>query len=82
MLFSYRSGYSKIKFQSIDEKKVFATGFMIRDFFFVFSGAIFGIRWFESFCRLNGSISKKSFFSVSRVQILLKGKWACFEKPK
>ena len=49
MLFSYRSGYSKIKFQSIDEKKVFATGFMIRGFFFVFSGAIFGIRWFESF---------------------------------
>ena len=61
MLFSYRSGYSKIKFQSIDEKKVFATGFMIRGFFFVFSGAIFGIRWFESFCRLNGSISKKTF---------------------
>ena len=26
--------YSKIKFQSIDEKKVFATGFMIRGFFF------------------------------------------------
>ena len=61
MLFSYRSGYSKIKFQSIDEKKVFATGFMIRGFFFVFSGAIFGIRWFESFCRLDGSISKKLF---------------------
>ena len=38
MLFSYRSGYSKIKFQSIDEKKVFATGFMIRGFFFVFTG--------------------------------------------
>jgi len=53
--------YSKIKFQSIDEKKVFATGFMIRGFFFVFSGAIFGIRWFESFCRLKGSISKKLF---------------------
>ena len=32
-----------------------------RGFFFVFSGAIFGIRWFESFCRLNGSISKKTF---------------------
>ena len=30
-------------------------------FFFVFSGAIFGIRWFESFCLLNGSISKKLF---------------------
>ena len=29
--------------------------------FFVFSGAIFGIRWFKSFCRLNGSISKKTF---------------------
>ena len=47
MLFSYRSGYSKIKFQSIDEKKVFAMGFMIRGFFFVFSGAIFGIRWVQ-----------------------------------
>ena len=34
---------------------------MIRGFFFVFSGAIFGIRWFESFCLLNGSISKKLF---------------------
>lgn len=39
-------------------------------FFFVFSGAIFGIRWFESFCRLNGSISKKSFFSVSGFESL------------
>ena len=30
-------------------------------FLFVFSGAIFGIRRFESFCLLNGSISKKTF---------------------
>ena len=42
---------------------ILATGFIIRGFFFVFSGAIFGIRWFESFCRLNGSISKKSFLA-------------------
>ena len=53
--------YSKIKFQSIDEKKVFATDFMIRGFFFVFSRSIFGFRGFRSFSWLNGSISKKSF---------------------
>ena len=34
-----------------------------RGFFFVFSGAIFGIRWFESFCRLNESISKNLFLA-------------------
>ena len=37
--------------------------FCCRGFFFVFSGAIFGIRWFESFCRLNGSISKNLFLA-------------------
>jgi len=41
--------YSKVKFQSIDEKKVFATAFMIRGFFFVFSRSVFGIRGFKSF---------------------------------
>ena len=56
MLFSYRSGYSKIKFQSIDEKKVFATGFMIRGFFFVFSRSIFGFRGFGSSRRRDGSV--------------------------
>ena len=75
MLFSYRSGYSKIKFQSIDEKKGFATGFMIRGFFFVFSRSVFGFRGFRSFSWLNGSISKKSFFSVSWVRILSKKGW-------
>ena len=37
--------------------------FCCRGFFFVFSGAIFGIRWFESFCRLNESISKNLFLA-------------------
>ena len=47
------------KFQFVGEfyLKEYAT--VRRGFFFVFSGAIFGIRWFESFCRLNGSVSKK-----------------------
>jgi hypothetical protein len=63
-----------IKFQFVGEfyLKEYAT--VRRGFFFVFSGAIFGIRWFESFCRFNGSNSKKTFFRLSRVQILLKGK--------
>ena len=56
MLFSYRSGYSKIKFQSIDEKKVFATGFMSRGFFFVFSRSVFGIRGFDPYRRRDGSV--------------------------
>jgi hypothetical protein len=51
------------KFQFVGEfyLKEYAT--VRRGFFFVFSGAIFGIRWFESFCRHNGSISKKSFLA-------------------
>ena len=47
-------------------------------FFFIFSGAIFEIRWFESFCRLNGSISKKTFFRVSWVRVLAEKGWICF----
>ena len=45
-----------IKFQFVGEiySKEYAT--VRRGFFFVFSGAIFGIRWFESFCWLNESI--------------------------
>ena len=66
------------KFQFVGEINIFATGFMIRGFFFVFSGAIFGIRWFESFYRLNGSISKKSIFSVSWVRSLSEKGWICF----
>ena len=48
---------------NLSMRKKFLPRVMIRGFFFVFSGAIFGIRWFESFCRLNGSISKKSFLA-------------------
>ena len=70
--------YSKMKFQSIDEKKVFATGFMIRGFFFVFSRSIFGFRGFRSFSCLNGFISKKRFFGVSWVRILSKKGWTDF----
>ena len=49
MLFSYRSGYSKIKFQSIDEKKVFATGFD---------------PWLFLWHTLSKSIRRASFFEI------------------
>ena len=78
MLFSYRSGYSKIKFQSIDEKKVFATGFMIRGFSFVFSRSVFGIRGFKSFRLNNGLFLKNEFFKISWVRILSKKGWTDF----
>ena len=66
------------KFQFVGEfcLKKYAT--VRRGFFFVFSGAIFGIRWFESFCWLNGSISKKTFFRVSWVRVLAEKGWICF----
>jgi len=53
----------KNKFQFVGELYLKEYATVRRGFFFVFSGAIFGIRWFESFCRLNGSISKNLFLA-------------------
>ena len=68
--------YSKIKFQSIDEKKVFATGFMIRGFFFVFSRSVFGIRGFDPYRRRDGSVLEsavcKQFVSKAKKRKNLK----------
>lgn len=49
------------EFQFVGELYLKEYATVRRGFFFVFSGAIFGIRRFESFCRHNGSISKKLF---------------------
>ena len=51
------------KFQFVGEFYLKEYSTVRRGFFFVFSGATFGIRRFESFCRLNGSISKKLFLA-------------------
>ena len=39
-----------------------------RGFFFVFSGAIFGIRWFEFFCRLNGSMEIRKKLGAKKAE--------------
>ena len=57
-----------IKFQFVGEiySKEYAT--VRRGFFFVFSGAIFGIRWFESFCRLNGSMEIRKKLGAKKAE--------------
>ena len=61
LLLKHRRQTAEFQFVGEFYLKEYAT--VRRGFFFVFSGAKFGIRWFESFCRLNESIilsAKKS----------------------
>ena len=61
LLLKHRRQTAEFQFVGEFYLKEYAT--VRRGFFFVFSGAIFGIRWFEFFCRLNESIilsAKKS----------------------
>ena len=57
-----------IKFQFVGEiySKEYAT--VRRGFFFVFSGAIFWIRWFESFCWLNGSMEIRKKLGAKKAE--------------